>query len=297
MRLFSKAGWVLLSLYCGASFCAASTHLPNPIQDRLNDGGFGPSLVRIPAGQFIMGAAPDEVGRFPPDGPTQVIHIKRSFFIGRFEVTFAEYDRFAEATQRAKPSDRGWGTEHWGRATMPVFNVSWFDAVAYTQWLSQQTGKLYRLPSEAEWEYAARAGTRSAFTSGSCITADAANFHSGYQHGDCIPSNIYRGKTVEVGSFPANNWGLHDVHGNVFEWTMDCWHNSREGAPLDGSAWLQQDTPESDFTAAVYADCKQRVLRGGSWSGRPRDLRLGFRAKNIAEVTTIFIGFRVLREE
>ena len=144
-------------------------------------------------------------------------------------------------------------------------------------------------------KYAARAGTRKAFTSGDCITASQANFHSWSAHGDCPTSNRYLGKTVTVGSYPANAWGLYDVHGNVFEWTQDCWHSNREGAPDDGTPWLSQ--PASDtLENTANADCSLRILRGGSWSGRPRDLRLGYRAKNQADFSSIFIGFRVLRE-
>lgn len=286
-----KACWVFVLLQ-GINLAYAAT----PIQYPLNDGGAGPSMVEIPSGHFVMGAAPDEEGRFPSDGPTQRITLKQPFWLSRYEITFADYDRFAEATQRAKPSDRGWGAEYWGRGNMPVFNVTWFDAVAYCDWLSQQTGQRYRLPSEAEWEYAARAGSRNAFSSGDCIGPEHANFHSLSSHGNCPTSRAHPGKTLPVGNYPANAWGLYDIHGNVFEWTADCWHNSRQGAPLDGNAWLTQTAEDSDFFQSPMADCSLRVLRGGSWSDRPRDLRFGHRAGNEAKFSSIYIGFRVLRE-
>ena len=175
----------------------------------------------IPAGEFMMGSTEDEEGGHEDEQPRHRVTIGRRFAIGRYPVTFAEYDRFCEAMGREKPNDQGWGRER-----RPVINVSWQDAQAYIAWLSQETGRTYRLPSEAEWEYACRAGTTSRYTFGDAITSDDANY-----------ADLALGRTSEVGAYPANEWGLHDMHGNVWEWVEDDWHENYRGAPTDGSAW------------------------------------------------------------
>ena len=146
-----------------------------------------------------------------------------------------------------RPDDRGWG-----RGRRPVINVSWEDAKTYVGWLSRETGERYRLLSEAEWEYAARAGTTGPFHFGARISTNKANYDGNYTYGSGR-KGVYRRKTMPVGSFPANAFGLHDVHGNVYEWVEDCWHGSYAGAPTDESAWVRG------------GDCGERVLRGGSW--------------------------------
>lgn len=255
-------------------------------QDSLKGSGLGPKMVVVPAGDFYMGPAPGEPVHLDYEQPRHRVSIDKPFAISQYEITFAQYDRFVADTGYRKPSDKGWGSEHWGRSNTPVFNVSWYDAQRYVDWLSDQTGHYYSLPSEAQWEYAARAGTTTAFSTGDCITTDQANYHGRYDFGDCPQSPLYRGKTTPVGSFPANAWGLYDVHGNIFEWTLDCWHSGYDGAPDDGSGWMNSgDT----------ADCRQHVLRGGSWSGRPQDIRSGARSHNDADFKSIFIGFRVVR--
>ncbi len=256
-------------------------------QDSLRDGGLGPKMVAIPGGSFIMGASPDEPVQFEPEKLRHKVTIKKPFAIGQYEITFEEFDRFVAATGYRKPSDKGWGTMHWGRVNMPLFDVTWRDARRYVEWLSKQTGKHYRLPTEAEWEYAARAGTTTAFHTGDCIHTDQANFHGRHEFGDCPLPPLYRGQPTPVGSFEPNAWGLYDMHGNIFEWTLDCWHDSYEGAPSDGSAWMDEG---DNF------NCERRVLRGGSWSGRPADLRSSFRSHNDADFKSIFIGFRVVRD-
>ena len=154
-------------------------------------------------------------------------------------------------------------------------NVSWEDAVAYVRWLSGQTGERYRLPSEAEWEYAARAGSVTAYSWGNEIGRNRANCHGcGSQWDDR--------QTAPVGSFGPNGWGLHDMHGNVLEWVQDCWNGSYGGAPSDGSAWER-------------GDCSQRVLRGGSRGIDPGYLRSANRARFTTTVRSHFIGFRVAR--
>ena len=256
-------------------------------QDSPGNGLFGPMMVVIPAGSFMMGSPEDEPQRFEFEGPQHLVTIPKQFAVSKFEITFADYDRYAEATGSEKPSDKGWGEKYWGRNDMPVFNVSWHDAQRYTEWLSQKTGHSYRLLTEAEWEYVARAGTTTRFHTGDCIDTHQANYHGGYDNVPrCTQSGLYRGKTVNVGQFPANAWGLHDIHGNIFEWTADCWHESYKNAPNKGQEWLGEDD----------GDCTHRVLRGGSWSGRPLDLRSAYRARNKADFKSIFIGFRIARE-
>jgi len=256
-------------------------------QDTLPSGGSGPKMVALPTGEFVMGPSPDGPVQLDKEKPRHKVTIKKPFAISQFEITFAEFDQFVAATGYRIPSDKGWGTAHWGRTTTPVFDVTWHDAQRYIAWLSEQTGERYHLPSEAQWEYAARAGATTPFHTGECIYTDQANFHGRYEFGNCPLPPTYRGKTTPVGNFKPNAWGLYDVHGNIFEWTRDCWHSSYDGAPDDGSGWMN----EGD-----NVDCERRVLRGGSWSGRPADIRSAARSHNDANFKSIFIGFRVVRE-
>ena len=189
----------------------------------------GMEFVWVPAGQFRMGCVS---GRDCQDYefPVHEVRISRGFWLGKYEVTFAEYDRFTAATGRARADDRGWG-----RGRRPVINVSWEDAVAYTEWLSGQTGERYRLPSEAEWEYAARAESVTAYSWGNEIGRNRASCWG------CQSQAVFRMETVPVGSFGANRWGLHDMHGNVWEWVQDCLNTNYRGAPGDGSAWGERE--------------------------------------------------------
>jgi len=244
-------------------------------------------LVVIPAGSYVMGPVPSEPVKFGAEQPQHRVTINKPFAIGQFELTFEDYDRFVAATGAERPSDKGWGTLNWGRGKTPVFNVSWQDAQRYLEWLSEQTGEHYRLPSESEWEYAARAGTVTAFNTGDCISSQQANFHGRSEFGDCPVSQLYRGRVIEVGSFKPNAWGLYDMHGNLFEWIQDCWHENYNDAPVNGTAWMNTGSD---------VDCDLHVLRGGSWSGRPVDIRSGARSHNMAAFKSIFIGFRVVRD-
>jgi len=285
---------VLTRLGIFSLLVAACTSIPQrdfqpfeTFQDTLKNGEPGPVLVVIPAGDFVMGPNAGQTAQFPNELPAHRVSIKRPFAIGKVELTFREYDSFVKATGYTSPSDKGWGTEYWGRNKTPVFNVSWHDAVNYLDWLSEQTGAHYRLPTEAEWEYAARASTTTPFSTGECIDTDLANFHGKEAFKECELSQLYRGKVIDTGSFPPNPWGLHDVHGNILEWTADCWHDNYAGAPDDGSAWLN---------SGENVNCDRRVLRGGSWSGRALELRSVTRANNLSHHKSIFIGFRVVRE-
>jgi formylglycine-generating enzyme required for sulfatase activity len=239
-------------------------------------------MVAIPAGKFQMGCVSGK-GCYDYDDelPVRTVTFTKPFAIGKHEVTFAEYDRFAEATEREKPSDRGWD-----RGKRPVINVSWDDTQAYASWLSAQTGKRYRLPTEAEWEYATRGGTATPFSTGECINTDQANYDGDYGWQDCPKTGVYQAKTVEAGSLPANPWGLHEVHGNVWEWVQDCWHANYTGAPNDGTAWEASDG----------GDCGRRVVRGGSWFDVPEILRSAFRNRFDTDDRNVHLGFRLAQD-
>ena len=203
------------------------------------------------------------------------VTIHAPFAVSKFEVTFDQWD--ACVTEGGcggyRPDDQGWG-----RGNHPVINVSWDNAKAYVEWLSNKTGQRYRLLSE--WEYAARAGTVTAFSFGDTLTTAQANYDA--SAGATVAPDLNRQKTVPVGSFPANAFGLHDMHGNVWEWVEDCWHDEYAGAPADGSAWV---TPA----------CKGHVLRGGSWEDYRGDLRSAARTGGNTEDQYYSDGFRVAR--
>ena len=232
-----------------------------------------PEMVVLPAGSYRMGSPPGERGRGHV-GPVHEVTLGAPFAMGVYEVTFAEWD----ACARGGGCPRGEGIAEdrgWGRGRRPVINVSWNEAQAYAMWLSRKTGKRYRLPSESEWEYAARAGTATAYSWGAHIGFNLANCDGCGSRWDGV-------RTAPAGSFAANPWGLHDMHGNVREWTQDCWKDNYRGAPADGSAW------ES-------GDCSQRVLRGGSWNYKPSILRAANRFWNPSGNRYYNVGFRVAR--
>ncbi|WP_297325586.1 SUMF1/EgtB/PvdO family nonheme iron enzyme [Nitrosomonas sp.] len=240
------------------------------IETRLS---FEPEMVRIPPGKFLMGSHETEFGRDTREGPQHEVTIAYAFEIGKYVVTFDEYDAFVKATNRRLPDDVGWG-----RGRRPVINVSFEDAQHYVQWLSQQTGKQYRLPTEAEWEYAARAGTQTAYWWGSDIGKNNANCYA------CGSEWDYK-QTAPVGSFKPNAFGLYDIAGNVWEWVEDCWHDNYLNAPTDGSAWKE----------ANGGDCKRRVVRGGSWLNDPQFLRSASRVRYYTDVASDGLGFRIAR--
>jgi formylglycine-generating enzyme required for sulfatase activity/tRNA A-37 threonylcarbamoyl transferase component Bud32 len=228
-------------------------------------------MVEIPAGQFVMGSSRSETDRSGNEGPQRTVTVPR-FFMGRFQVTQAQY----EAVMGENPS-------RFEGANRPVETVSWNDAVAFCDKLSQMTGRTYRLPSEAEWEYACRAGTRMPFHFGPTITTDLANYNGNYNYG-AGPEGSYREGTTDVGSFPPNAFGLHDMHGNVWEWCQDVWHDSYEGASTNASAWIEGGKQE------------RRVRRGGSWCNYPRFCRSACRFNIDPGYRHYFIGFRVICE-
>ena len=182
-----------------------------------------------------MGSPDSEPEREDDECPQHWVQVP-AFEIGRYPVTFAQWDAcMAAGGCRHMPDDLGWG-----RGQQPVINVSWKDAQEYVRWLTRVTGEHWRLPTEAEWEYAARAGTKTPFSTGACITTRQANYDGNYDYNNCGAETVYRGNTQPVGSYPANPWGLYEVHGNVWEWVEDQYHESYKGAPTDGSAWAKR---------------------------------------------------------
>ena len=250
--------------------------------ETLADGGVAPRMVVLPGGSFEMGSESGD----KDEKPAHAVTISRPVAFALTEVTFAEYDQFAKATGRALPADEGWG-----RDNHPVINVSWDDATAYTQWLSVQTGAKYRLPTESEWEFAARAGTQTSRYWGddpdmACQFANIAdrtlksNLAYNRPIHECEDNHV---RTSPVATFTPNSFGLHDMLGNVWEWTGDCWNSTYAGAPEDGSAWL-------------VGDCSVRAIRGGSWLAFPKGVRTANRMKFQQDRGTQQVGFRVVRE-
>ena len=240
--------------------------------DSFREGAGLPEMIVVPPGQFLMGSPPGQGD--DRERPQHEVTIARPFAVGKFAVTFAEWDACAAAGAcRRDVSDEGWG-----RGRRPVINVSWNDAQAYAKWLAGVTGKPYRLLSEAEFEYAARAGSQTAYPWGDAITLN------GQAMANCngCGSPWDNKQTAPVGSFPANAFGLHDMVGNVWQWTEDCWNDSYQGAPADGSPWTS-------------GDCGSRALRGGSWCYRPGYLRSAIRCRSDPGNWDNYAGFRLSR--
>ena len=262
-----------------------SNHSPKPIiasqrvQVATNSAGIEiPDMVRLPGGRFLMGSPDNEPDRSDCEGPQHWVQVP-AFEIGRYPVTFAQWDACVAASGCVhKPNDAGWG-----RDQRPVINVSWHDAQEYVRWLSSKTGERWRLPTEAEWEYAARAGTKTPFSTGVFITTCQANYDENCESsGGGAKTGVNLKKTQLVGSYPANPWGLFDLHGNVWEWVEDCWHDDYRGAPTDGSAWMR-------------GVCPTRVLRGGSWVSDPWSIRSASRYRSAPDYRYNNYGFRVAR--
>jgi formylglycine-generating enzyme required for sulfatase activity len=235
-------------------------------RDQWAPGQYAPQMVVIPEGRFRMG---DLHGRGDDNEyPVHEVILDTRFALSRFEVTFEEYDLFAQETGRTLPNDEGWG-----RGTQPVVNVSWHDAQAYTRWLAAKTGEPYRLPTEAEWEYVARAGTETIYWWGDEATAGMAVCDGCGTEWDAL-------KPAPVGSVPANPWGVHDLNGNVDEWVQDCYAQSYDSVPTDGQA-------------LEINGCQHRVMRGGSWFDIPRVIRSASRYRHPPDTRRNSWGFRV----
>jgi len=230
-----------------------------------------PEMVVVPAGSFRMGCVSGQDCE-DDEKPVHRVTIAAPFAVGKYEVTFDEWDACVAdgGCDGYRPDDRGVG-----RGNRPVINVSWDDVQTYVAWLSEKTGKTYRLLSEAEWEYVARAGSETRYSWGNEIGRNRANCRG-------CGSRWDNERTAPVGSFAANAFGLHDVHGNVLEWVQDCRNETYAGAPADGSAWEQ-------------GDCNGRVTRGGCWYVDPRNLRSAARYRYSTGYRYDFVGFRVAR--
>ncbi len=227
-----------------------------------------PVMVGIPARSFRMGCV-SGLNCQGSERPVRTVTISQPFALSKHEVTFSQWEAcvLTGGCNGDRPDDEGWG-----RGDRPVINVSWQDAQSYVSWLSRETGEDYRLPSEAEWEFAARAGTVTRYSWG-----DKTHAHNRANRSGC-GSRWDNRSTAPVGSFPANAFGLHDMHGNVFELVEDCWNSSYRDAPSDGSAWVRRN-------------CTERVGRGGSWNSGPNYLRSAYRARVRGEDRRL--GFRV----
>ena len=248
--------------------------IPEPgeiFRDSLADGGEGPLMVVVPAGSFSMGCLSNDSDCFSDEQPVHDVTLRNNFAMAVYEVSFAEYDRYVQDTGVRRPYDRGWG-----RGNRPVIAADWEEARAYARWLSEQTGHSYRLPTEVEWEYAARAGTATKYSWGNDATPEQANYNRDDRWENTAP----------VGSFPANGFGLYDMHGNVLEWTQDCWHDSYRGAPTNGQAW----------EGANGGNCDRRVVRGGSWSHFPGHLRAAYRYSLGVSYRGLQLGLRLVQD-
>jgi formylglycine-generating enzyme required for sulfatase activity len=229
-----------------------------------------PTMIVVPAGKFTMGSPKTEEHREEKEGPQHEVKIAAPFAVSKFDVTFDEWDRCRAAGACPQVASNGWGG-----GNQPVINVSWSEAKGYVAWLSRLTGKGYRLLSEAEFEYAARAGSTTRYPWGDEIGTDNANC------ADCN-SKWARKQPAPVGSFKPNAFDLYDMHGNVFDWIEDCWNDNYQGAPTDGSAW-------------TMGDCNGRVIRGGGWDSGSQELSSAHRGGNRYYNRNVGTSFRVAR--
>jgi len=271
------------------------------------------TFVEIPAGIFLMGSPPEEPERLDDEGPQHEVKLA-SFFMSQTPITQAQWREVAQWQERPgerwereldpepsffqprrNPKARSFDDARFSllkgetdSEQRPVENVSWLDAMEFCSRLSQRTGRTYTLPSEAQWEYACRAGTTTPFHFGDTISPELANYDGNYAYADG-PKGIYCEQTTPVGMFPANAWGLHDMHGDVWEWCLDEWHEGYEGAPTDGRAWV--DGTEGDKSKETK---KTRLLRGGSWNSFPRFCRSAYRDLFQPGYAYGLVGFRVV---
>ncbi len=248
---------------------------------RVEDLGNGATLdmVSIPGGTFMMGAKDGEKDSSDSERPQHKVTVQ-PFFMGKYPVTQLQWHAVA-ALPKINRELKTESSQFKGH-NLPVERISWYDAVEFCERLSKFSGRNYRLPSEAEWEYACRAGTTTPFYFGETITSKIANFHGEYQYANA-PKSESRKKTTSVGIFPPNAFGLYDTHGNVYEWCADDWHENYSGAPNDGSTWSYD-----------YDYDYPKLLRGGSWDIYPQDCRSAYRDRNTPDIHNLVIGFRVV---
>jgi formylglycine-generating enzyme required for sulfatase activity len=247
------------------------------------------TMLWIPPGRFWMGSPEDEPERRSDEGPQHLVQLQ-GFFLAQTPITQAQWRKVAQ--WRPTKGEGAWNQKlnpnpsYFKGDQRPVESVSWEDAMEFCRRLSQRTGRRYSLPSEAQWEYACRAGTTTPFHFGSTISTKLANYNGNSVYGDGEKGE-YRQQTMDVASFPANPWGLHDIHGNVWEWCADHWHGNYEGAPEDGSAWIDEEAKENKNSM------NRRLLRGGSWHSLPALCRSAFRLNVRPDIRNYGIGFRV----
>ena len=245
-------------------------------------------MVFVPGGSFMMGSPRNEAKRDSDEGPQHEVAVP-AFYLGKYPVTQAQWRAVAalpRVERSLEPDPAGFKGDN-----RPVESLSWYDAVEFCQRIGRATGREYRLPSEAEWEYACRAGTTTPFYFGETLSTDLANYHGNYTYGDGLKGE-YRRKTTPVENFPANAFGLHDMHGNVWEWCADRWHENYEGAPRDGSAWFDNDNDTSSSSDEKNQNLTY-VLRGGSWYFNPRDCRSAYRSRIEPVGRDFNTGFRL----
>nr|WP_293161328.1 formylglycine-generating enzyme family protein [Okeania sp. SIO2C9] len=226
-------------------------------------------MVYIPGGSFTMGSPDNEEGREKNEGPQHEVTLQ-PFYMSKYPITQQQY----QVMMGNNPSNfRG--------KNRPVETVSWYDAIEFCKKLSRKTGKIYRLPSESQWEYACRAGTTKPFYFGETITSELVNYNGNYPYA-YAPKDKCRQETTDVGTFPPNAFGLYDMHGNVLEWCQDIWHGNYNGAPTDGSSWETE------------GDSNRRMLRGGSWNNNSRYCRSPRRNDCDADGFINYRGFRIV---
>ncbi|NEQ73768.1 MAG: formylglycine-generating enzyme family protein [Okeania sp. SIO2C9] len=244
---------------------------PVSARQKIEDLGNGIKLemVYIPGGSFIMGSPKNELHRYDAESPQHQVILK-PFYMSKYPITQNQY----LAIMRENPSD-------FKGENCPVERVTWHNAKKFCQKLSEKTGKIYRLPSESQWEYACRAGTTTPFYFGETITSELANYNGNYTYGKA-PQSEYRQKTTEVGIFPPNAFGLYDMHGNVWEWCLDIWHDNYDSSPTDGSTW---ESP---------GNSNKRVLRGGCWCNLTRSCRSACRHSFYSYERNSRGGFRIV---
>lgn len=238
------------------------------------------TLMSIPAGEFTMGASAKEPESRRHERPQHVVKIS-PFLMGRYPVTQAQWRVVAGYPRSTQVCDLDPDPSYFKGDNRPVEHVNWEDAQEFCRRLSARTGKQYRLPSEAQWEYTCRAGTTTPFYLGETLTPELANYRGTATYNNC-PQGKNRQQTTEVGMFPENDWGLHDMLGNVWEWCSDNWHKSYEGAPSEGSAWVDRDRTKTNG-----------VLRGGSWYSYPKNCRSAVRVNAARGIRYSIVGFRV----
>jgi formylglycine-generating enzyme required for sulfatase activity len=253
-------------------------------------------MMQIPGGTFIMGSPSDELDNYSDEQPQHEVTVP-AFFMARTPITQTQWRVVADYP--TVDSDLDPEPSHFKGDNRPVEQVSWDDATEFCRRLSQRTSRIYRLPSEAEWEYACRAGTKTPFHFGETLSDELANYCAQDEEiGDRLYKGVYgrgllgqyREETTDVGQFPANPFGLYDMHGNVWEWCEDDWHNSYEGAPIDGSAWVES---VGEASPAEIRTETGKLLRGGSWLNAPRYCRSAFRSDNLRDYRNVIVGFRV----